>query len=171
MKWLALGAAALLLTLSACGYHAPVAGDDWPGRDGRTLYVDLFANATTEPYLDSVVTDEVAVQMSRSRLIELTEDRATADLLLNGTVTAFASSAGAYNRQDEISEYTASMTVTARLLRRSDGSVLWKETLSRSQTYAAFADKSLQQDVESLAARTIAKRIAEDLLARLLSRF
>ena len=171
MTRLALLGGLLLVLLSGCGYHAPASGDAWVGQGGRTLYVELFANRTVEPYLDSVVTEEMAIRLARSRLVELTEQRGMADLVLDGTVTAFDSSVGAYDAADNISEYTASMTVKARLLRSSDGSVLWQAVLSRSETYPALVDKSLQQEGESLAARVVAKRIAEDLLARLLTTF
>ena len=171
MTRLALLGGLLLVLLSGCGYHAPASGDAWVGQGGRTLYVELFANRTVEPYLDSVVTKEMAIRLARSRLVELTEQRGMADLVLDGTVTAFDSSVGAYDAADNISEYTASMTVKARLLRSSDGSVLWQAVLSRSETYPALVDKSLQQEGESLAARVVAKRIAEDLLARLLTTF
>jgi outer membrane lipopolysaccharide assembly protein LptE/RlpB len=171
MTRLALLGGLLLVLLSGCGYHAPASGDAWVGQGGRTLYVELFANRTVEPYLDSVVTEEMAIRLARSRLVELTEQRGMADLVLDGAVTAFDSSVGAYDAADNISEYTASMTVKARLLRSSDGSVLWQAVLSRSETYPALVDKSLQQEGESLAARVVAKRIAEDLLARLLTTF
>ena len=171
MTRLALLGGLLLGLLSGCGYHAPASGDAWVGQGGRTLYVELFANRTVEPYLDSVVTEEMAIRLARSRLVELTEQRGMADLVLDGAVTAFDSSVGAYDAADNISEYTASMTVKARLLRSSDGSVLWQAVLSRSETYPALVDKSLQQEGESLAARVVAKRIAEDLLARLLTTF
>lgn len=161
----------LLVLLSGCGYHAPASGDAWVGQGGRTLYVELFSNRTVEPYLDSVVTEEMAIRLARSRLVELTEQRGMADLVLDGAVTAFDSSVGAYDAADNISEYTASMTVKARLLRSSDGSVLWQAVLSRSETYPALVDKSLQQEAESGAARVVARRIAEDLLARLLTTF
>ena len=168
---LALRGGLLLVLLSGCGYHAPTGGDTWVGQEGHTLYVELFANRTVEPYLDSVVTEEVAIQMSRLRLVELTEQRGMADLVLDGTVTGFDSSVLAYDAADNISEYTATMTVKARLLRRSDGTVLWQDVLSRSETYPALVDKSLQQEGKSLAARVVARRIAEDLLARLLTGF
>ena len=171
MTKLALLGGLLLVLLSGCGYHAPASGDAWVGQGGHTLYVELFANRTVEPYLDSVVTEEMAIRLARSRLVELTEQRGMADLVLDGAVTAFDSSVGAYDAADNISEYTASMTVKARLLRSSDGSVLWQAVLSRSETYPALVDKSLQQEGESLAARVVAKRIAEDLLARLLTTF
>lgn len=162
----------LMAVLGAgCGYHTPGAGDAWVGQGGRTMYVELFANRTVEPYLDSVVTDEVSVQFSRSRLVELSENRGIADLLLSGTVTSFDSSVGAYDADDEITEYTAHMTVKVRLTRRSDGAVLWQGDLQRSEIYPATRDKNLQQEGESQAARIVARRIAEDLVARILASF
>ena len=171
MMRLSLLMATLLLVLCGCGYHAPGPGDSWVGHEGRTLYVDLFANRTTEPYLDSVVTEEIAMQLSRSRLVELVEDRQTADLLLDGTVTGFDSNAVAYDADDRISEYAAVMVVQARLVRRGDGAVLWQGNLQRSETYPAAFDKNLRQEGESLAGRIVAKRIAEDLLSRFLADF
>jgi len=113
----------------------------------------------------------VTAQFARSRLVALVEERAGADLLMVGTVTGFDSQAVAYDANDNISEYRASMTVKARLVRRSDGTGLWQADLRRSETYPAQLDKSQQQGEESLAARIVARRIAEDLLARLLAAF
>jgi outer membrane lipopolysaccharide assembly protein LptE/RlpB len=161
----------LFLSLTGCGYRAPNAGDAWVGQQGRTLYVELFANRTVEPYLDSIVTEEVAIQLSRSRLAELTEERKGADLLLGGVVTNFDSNALAYDANDDISEYRARMTVKARLTRSGDGTVLWQQEFTRSETYPALANKSQQQEGENLAARILARRIAEDLYARLLVAF
>ena len=162
----------LALCLSAgCGYRVPGGGDAWVGQQGRTLCVELFANRTIEPYLDSVMTEEMAIQLSRSRLVELVENRKGADLLLGGEVTAFESRVAAYGAKDQISEYRASMTVKARLIRRESGAVLWQDEITRSETYPALDDKSLQQEGESLAGRVVARRIAEDLHAHLLSAF
>jgi phage-related baseplate assembly protein len=166
-----LSALVLLLAFSGCGYHVPAAGDAWVGQQGRSVYVELFANHTVEPYLDTIVTDAVAAQLARSRVLGLVEERPAADLLLTGTITAFDSSVVAYDADDDISEYSAYMTVTARLVRRSDGATLWQEEFRRSETYPAQIDKSLQQSEESLAARIVARRIAEDLQARLLTAF
>mgnify|MGYP001247269445 CR=1 FL=1 len=170
MKKFALLVASLLL-LGGCGYHAPGGADHWVGQGGRTLYIGLFANRTVEPYLDNVVTGEVSRQFSRSRLVELIENRTAADLRLEGAVTGFASTAEAYDVNDDISEYTALMTVRASLIRCSDGTVLWQGDFSRSQSYPAVADKSLQQEGKSLAAQVVARRIAEDLMARMMTTF
>lgn len=157
--------------LSGCGYHVPGGGDQWVGGDAKSLYVELFANRTAEPYLDTILSDEITAQLSRSRLIELSGARGTAELVLSGEVTSFSSAALAYNPGDDISEYRASMTATARLVRRSDASVLWQGSLARSETYSALADKGAQRAGESQAARVAARRLAEDLMSRLLDDF
>lgn len=171
MKRSILLATLVLLLAGGCGYHAPGKGDAWVGGTGRTLCVELFANRTIEPYLDSVMTDEVSSRLARSRLVELTEERDTADLVLGGTVTGFESIAVAYDDDDDISEYSARMTVQARLARRSDGVVLWQGELTRSESYPALEDRFLLQEGEALAARVAARHLAEDLVARLLDAF
>jgi len=159
------------MILAGCGYHVPGSGDRWAGEGGETLYVELFANRTAEPYLDTILSDEITAQLSRSRLVELTEQRGTTDLILTGTITGFSSSALAYNPHDNISEYQAQMTATAKLLRRSDNAVLWQGNLSRSERYSSQNDKGLQRTGESVAARVAARRLAEDLMSRLLDDF
>ncbi len=103
--------------------------------------------------------------------IDLVEGCANADLLLTGTVIDFESRAVAYDADDNVSEYRAHMTVDARLVRRSDGEVLWKERFRRSETYAASLAKSFQVGKESLAARIVSRRIGEDVLAHLIAVF
>lgn len=161
----------LLTALTACGYRVPGGDTAWVGGAGRSVYVELFANRTVEPYLDSLLTDAVTAELSRSRLVTLSEARDRADLLLAGEVLSFASRTLAYQRDEEKSLYRATLTVTARLVRRSDGVVLWQETLSRSESYPAADDKGVQREAERLAARVAAQRLAEDLAARLHSAF
>lgn len=155
------------LLLPGCGYHVPGADGQWAGQEGRTLHVELFVNRTSEPYLDTVLTDEISAQMARSRLVELTAQRNSAELILTGAITSFSSSASGYNPEDRISDYQAQMTATAQLVRRSDNAVLWQGTLSRSETFSSREDKGLQRVGESFAARVAARRLAEDLMARL----
>lgn len=157
--------------LAGCGYHSPGTADKWVGAGGRTLRVELFDNRTSEPYLDTILADEITAQFARSRLVEVTEMRDAADLLVTGTITSFSSSALAYNPKDNISEYRAQLKANAKLLRRSDNAILWQGNLSRSETYSSRDDKSLQRTSESLAARVAARRMAEDLMARLLEDF
>jgi outer membrane lipopolysaccharide assembly protein LptE/RlpB len=161
----------VLLFQGGCGYHAPGQGDAWVGREGKTLFIELFANRTAEPYLDNFMTEMVVRQLSRSRYFEITEDRPTADLVLAGTVVGFDSKALAYGSDDRIAEYRASLQVDVRLITPASGDVLWQDALRRSEDYPATIDKNLQLEGRSLAARQAAERLAEDLYVRLLDAF
>jgi len=162
---------ASVLLLGGCGYRVPGQNDSWVGQQGETLYIELFANRTAEPYLDNYLTEMVVRQLSRSRLFEITEDRQAADLLLTGTITDFKDRASSYGSGDRIAGYSVELYVTARLASRDSGKVLWQDELQRSENYAATADKNLQLEARNLVAREAAGRLAEDLHARLLDAF
>ena len=90
---------------------------------------------------------------------------------MQGTIEDFLATAGAYDQVDRITEYNANMKVMVRLVRKADGAVIWQELLSRSETYPATVDKTLQLEGQDLAAREISRRLSEDLYARLFNAF
>lgn len=171
MKTFRILALVVLLFVASCGYHVPGQGDGWVGREGRSLKIALFQNQTSEPYLENVLKDELVKVFSTSRLVELTEQESSADLLMRGEVVEFESRPLAYDSRDEVSEFYASMSVRAVLLNRSSGEVYWQQTLSRSETFDAFGDKNVRQEAQSLASREVSRRLAEDIYARLLVDF
>lgn len=161
----------LALLTGACGYRVTGSGENWVGGEARTLVLQLFANRTTEPLLENYLAEQLAYQMMRLRPVELRKNTASSELSLTGTITDFTTSALAYDATDRISEYSVSMTCEVKLVRNLDGQVIWGTTLSRSDTFLATVDKSVQMEGQELAARRIAGRLAEDLAARLLDSF
>ncbi len=171
MKYILAAFLILTVLLPACGYHSPQQGDAWVGGDNRLMYVEQFANRTTEPYLENYITDQVVYQFSRSRMVSLTENRAASEVVLQGTVENFSTNAGSYDRVDRIVEYTASITVNAKLINVSDGKILWQKSLSSSEVFPATVNKNLQLEGQDLAAREISARLGEDLYAQMFSNF
>jgi len=163
----------ILLTLfvAGCGYHVPGASDPWVGGDARVVYVQLFEDMTAEPYLDNYMTDALVEELSRSRFFELTENVDAAEVLIGGTVDGFSSSAISYSSTDTITDYRATMTITAQLVNNANGQVTWQKKMSRSEDYSAAVNKNLQLEGERLTARQVAKRLAEDIRAQLLNNF
>lgn len=167
-----------VVLLAGCGYHVPGTSttraatfDSWVGGDARVLYIQLFENQTADPYLENYLTDALVAELSRSRLVELTENPALADVRLVGEVKEFSSDAFAYGINDRITEYRAEMKVSVRLLRKDSNEVLWRESLLRSEDYPAAVNKNLQLEGERLAARLVSQRLAEDIHASLLNSF
>ena len=159
------------LLLAGCGYHAQGSADSWVGGDARVLYVQLFDNQTAEPYLENYITDALVAELSRSRLVTLTEDQALADVILTGDVSGFSSVALAYGASDQITDYRATMNVSVRLLDNESGKVLWRDTLQRTDDYLATVNKNLQLEGERLASRQVSERLAEDIYSSLLHSF
>ena len=160
-----------VLLLAGCGYHTPGSSDAWVGGEARSVYVGLFDNRTSEPYLENYVTDALIAEMARSRVLVLTESAESAELWLTGAVNEFQSDALSYSDTDRITDYRATMKVSARLIRKGSEEVLWQNTLQRSEDYLALVNKNLQLEGEKLAARQVAKRLAEDIQASLLDNF
>jgi hypothetical protein len=171
MKAVRTAAILLVVLLAGCGYHTPGASGDWAGGEARILYVQLFVNQTSEPYLDNYMTDALIAELSRSRLLSLTENPDLADVVLSGEVRSFESHGLSYGSTDRITSYRASMVVAAQLVRTGTGEVLWRQSLQRSENYPATLNKNLQLAGESQAARQAARRLAEDLYATLLNTF
>jgi len=161
----------ILLSLTGCGYHAPASSDHWVGGDARNLYIDLFVNQTSEPYLENYMTDAMVAELSRSRLVKLTENPELAEVFLAGEVKDFTSTALAYGSTDRITDYRATMTIAARLVRKGNSEILWQGNLTRNEDYLATVNKNLQLEGERLAARQAAQRLAEDIYASLLNGF
>ncbi len=173
-----------VVLIAGCGYHVPgtattpgtsssrgTTTDTWVGGDARVLYIQLFENQTSDPYLENYITDALVAELSRSRLVELTENPALADVRLVGEVKEFSSDAFAYGINDRITEYRAEMQVSVRLLPKSSGEVLWRDNLRRSEDYPAAVNKNLQLEGERLAALLVSRRLAEDIHAGLLNSF
>jgi len=161
----------LALLVSGCGYHTPGTSDSWVGGDARIVYVQLFENMTAEPYLDNYMTDALVEELSRSRLFELTENTDAAEVLIGGNVDSFTSNAISYSSTDTITDYRATMGITVQLLDRRKDQVIWQEKMRRSEDYSAAVNKNLQLEGERLAARQVARRLAEDIRAQLLNNF
>lgn len=161
-----------LLFLSACGgYHFTGTGGSLPG-DVKVLYVDVLDNKTSEPRLGQILTNQVRTVLSRNSLIELTEQRDEADGVLRGEITRYSSGAVAYDKNDDISRYRASLTLDVELVNTlPENEILWEKTLTRSHDYVADNDKLTQEDLEEAAVEKLSQRLSEDLYDQLFNDF
>ena len=161
----------IAVLLAGCGYRPVDAGTSWVGGDLRILYVTLFANRTHHPMLENILTDQLNAELMRSRVVQLGQNLEQAELSLSGVIDGFSSQAVAYDAGDRIAEYRVMITCQVRLIDNRDGTMLWQDRLSGTDTFAASPDKSLQLDGQDLAIRAVAGRMANDLSSRLHNAF
>ncbi|PLX90729.1 MAG: hypothetical protein C0619_08775 [Desulfuromonas sp.] len=162
--------ALLLLLCCGCGYQVPGQGDALPG-DVQVLYLPLFVNETTKPRLENALTDAVAEALGRLPGVRISADKDTSDAVLEGRVLSYATSAIAYDQADKIREYQSRLSTEVKLRRVEDGRLLWQGRLERKEPFLANIDKTAQNDLEELAIAEINRRMADDLLFRLLADF
>jgi hypothetical protein len=159
----------VLSSLGGCGYARPGSGDNLG--EIRMLMVELFANATYEPFLENELTNAVTQRFLRTSRWQLVEDRSTADAVFSGTVVDYTSLPISFDSNDNVLEYRAQIKVAAVLRHNQDGRVLWKGELLWSEEYPGSLDKGLQEDQEAAAIRICAERLAEELFFRLTDNF
>lgn len=160
----------LLLLLVGCGYHFPGKTGALPG-DVKQLYIPLFANRTAKPQLENKLSNQVSIVFGRSPKVNLVERESQAEAVLEGTIRSYSTKALSYDKNDDISEYRAIMTIDAKLRQFKDGRLLWSGTLSWDEKYIAADDKGKQYDLEGEAVDEIVQRLSEKLLSRLLDDF
>lgn len=161
---------AALLLLGGCGYHLPGRSSNLPS-DVQSLYIELFSNRTTEPFLENSITDSVIARFARNRPLRLVEKRDSADAVLSGVVTAYGTSPISYDRNDVITEYRSTLTIAVTLRQASDDRILWKGSIDWSEEYPANLDKGVQEDNEAVAIAVIADRLAQELYFRIMENF
>jgi outer membrane lipopolysaccharide assembly protein LptE/RlpB len=174
MKSMRIALILIVVLLAGCGYHTPGSSDDWVGGDARLLYIQLIDNQTAEPYLENFLTDALVAELSRSRVVTLTEDQTQAEVRLAGEIKEFTSSAFAYGTSDQITEYRATMRISVRLLRKDTDEVLWQKAFQRSEDYLASVNKNQKHEElegQRLSARQVSLRLAEDIYSSLLNSF
>ena len=156
--------------LCGCGYHFGGETDQLPG-GVRHLYVTLFDNQTQEAFLENMVTNRVIEKFARTGKIHIVEDKNAADGVLSGIISNYDRNAVTYNQSDTIIEYRSRIQCAAELRRVEDNSVLWKGTVSWDDEFMATVDREITEDLEAVTQEAIAKRLADELYARLTENF
>ncbi len=165
-----LAVAILLLCLCGCGYHFPGKGGSLPG-DVEKLYLPLFVNQSTEPQIENLLSNDVSEVFARNGNISQVGSEQLAEAVLDGVISSYSSRAISYDKNDDISEYRATMVIDVALRQVADGRLLWQGSVSWSNEYLADDDKTVQEDLERDAIEEISQRLSEELLSRLLDDF
>jgi len=160
----------LALLLGGCGYHLPGQSNVIPG-DVRAIQVPVFSNNTTKPFLENSLTNEVISRFSRSRAMTVVSRRERSQALLHGEIINYNSVPIAYDSNDMITEYRASISLAARLVRSDNDQILWKGVVTWQEDYPGNINKTVEDDSEQEAIQQISKKLADELLDRLLEDF
>ncbi len=160
----------VFLLISGCGYHLGGDSSKLPD-DVSMLKIEMFENLTMEPYLENIITTNATRRLLLFPELILVEDPAQAEAVLSGKVLFYQVGPSAYNANNIVTEYRATIKITAELRRTSDGRILWRGDMIRFYPFSADLDLKRQDDLERIAQTLLAIRLAEDLSSQLTETF
>ncbi len=161
---------ALLVVVSACGYSFRGGSNNLPG-DVKTVAIPTFANRTTELRIDSILTDDVIYQFTRSGMLKVVSlDKA--DAVLHGAITSIYVSDVALTTSDTSRQRRVIVTISAKLVRTRDKKVLWKgKSLSEFRSYSVANDPVADEAAKQAAMGEAAEELAQTLHDRIFENF
>lgn len=158
--------AALVLALVVCSCAGYRAASDREAplklpEQFRDLYLRSVDNPTMEPGLEAQLRSALRDELTRrARVLWVDRERATAYVDL--TVHQFTSQTSLTGADDETIKSTASIELSAAIVRRSDGSRIWSaDHVSYGQTYSGDARSQAEQAVLDIAVRRLVDRMGQ----------
>lgn len=155
-------AAVVSAGLAGCGYNFRGKTNNLPA-DVRTIAVPVFQNHTGEPRIESIFTDEVIFQFTRSQIVRVV-DQTRADAVLRGVITRADVEDVALTAQETSQQRRIVITLKAWLTRTSDGQVLWRRhALKQQRTYQVAASPAATESNKIQAVDELAQSMAQTL--------
>ena len=164
---------ALIILVSAmvgCGYHVMGKGGTFP--DGITSVAIIpLENKTREPNLTAIFTSAFRREFIFRRDVEVVTEQ-KAETTLEGAITSIDPASVAYSSEGRATEYTISVTLDVRLIRRSNKAVLWKgDKIKGTWHYLASLDVMTNESNKNVAIQKIATDLSEKIYIMIKERF
>jgi hypothetical protein len=159
-----------MASLWACAYRFAESGR-LPAGVAR-VYVSIFDNRTAETGVESLFTNDLIDEFTRTHAGVLTGTRESADGIITGTIVRLSVSDLA--RSSVSATVEREITGWVRLnLASVDGEILWASgDMVERQAYSVIADdKAATDQNKSVAIAAISAKLAEDALIRMTADF
>jgi outer membrane lipopolysaccharide assembly protein LptE/RlpB len=149
----------LLCLATGCGYGFRHHQSNLPP-EITTIAIPVFKNVTNEIRLESVVTDQVRSQFSQSRILKIVPE-AEADVVLIGSISGVSSDDLSLTDRRSSSERRISVALTARLVEKGSGKVLYQGSIYQQRSYSMLDADSSSAEARTEALRLVARDAAQ----------
>jgi hypothetical protein len=117
-------ALAMVLVVSACGYHFGASGTNLP-ETAQTIYIARFTNRTRQTGLNDEFMVYLKDEVASHKRLTIVDDPSNADLTLSGQITQSLAVPNAFNSVLEPTQYGETLIVRAWLHDRRSGKLIW----------------------------------------------
>lgn len=161
-RWSLLCLMLVLFLPAGCGYRfSPGGGTIDPGI--HRVYIDIFENKTTEPYVENYFRNAFADKFRRVDRFTLAESRGSADASLRGSVNLITMSSLSYTKSDFATEDR--ITITASIVFQDrNNEIIWRnDSLSGYQDYVINPNNAADTEANRRAAL---QKLSSDMAER-----
>ncbi len=159
----------LMLLVYGCGYHvAGKGGTSTLEVEGiTTIAIPIFKNDTHRADVESVITTAIVDEFVN--VVDVVDpDRA--DAVMEGRIKRYSLDAISYTERDVVREYRLTVVLSVRIVRISDGRVIWQDDAVTDyedftvDTSSVTATRDAELDVLKKLARDTARLLRERVL-------
>jgi outer membrane lipopolysaccharide assembly protein LptE/RlpB len=139
-----LKAAALLCCLwmiGACGYSFIQQGESI-GKNVQKIFVDVFANKTSEANIENTFRTAFADQIIQGRRFKLASSPDEADAILKGSVESLSAAPMSYQATNLAAEDRMTIVLSLTLEARDPQKILWANS-----SFSGFQDYTMNNDI------------------------
>lgn len=160
----------LSLVLVGCGYSFRGGQNNLPA-DVRSIAVPVFANNTAEVRIETIFTDAVISQFTRSQMVRVVPE-GEADAILRGTLVGIMLTDVSLTTNETSRQRRVTIIVSASLVRVRDGKVLWQDrNLRQNRTYLITGNNLTDEGNKRMAITELAADLAESMHDRVFENF
>jgi len=133
-----------LLFISGCGYRFSPGGE-YIDKSIQTVFVDNFANKTSEANLENTIRSAFIDQFIRGRRLKLVDSRNAADAIFRGSIDNLTTAPLSYQKDNLAAEERMTLSMELVLEEQATGKVIWTDkSFSAIQDYP-FSDVTAKE--------------------------
>ncbi len=156
------GILVLAVLVAGCGYQFRGKQNNLPS-DVKSIAIPVFKNNTNEIRIEQIFTDAVIFQFTRSQMVRVVSE-GQADAVLYGKVYRVEIVDVALTSGDTSRQRRITIWVSASLVRKRDGKVLWSnKALWQNRTYDVAGTPQATEIAKNVAIAELAKDMAQTL--------
>lgn len=149
--------------LISCGYRFSPGGEHID-RSIRTVYVETFANRTSEANVENIFRNAFIDQFRKSSRFTVAESRGEADAVVTGSINNLSSAHLSYSSVDVAKEDRVTAVMELLFEERVGRKVIWSNT--SFSWYGDYAVSSTNPSVTDANKRSALSKLADDLADR-----
>jgi outer membrane lipopolysaccharide assembly protein LptE/RlpB len=156
-----------VMVVAGCGYR--FSGGGALPRDVKQVFVAMLENRTEETGIESILSNDLIYEFSRSGTFAKGKDQA--DAQLTGVIDAVTKGTISRISVNTSQERRVSLIISFRLTGK-DGELIWSaRRMSENEVYFVEKDKETTEHNRRLAIQRLSKRLAEKVYQRLTDNF